>query len=199
MTSLSGASSAAEVWAAEQSALLRGIAHALSNRVGTIVSAVGMLTPGAPASAPIVSVLADEGARLEDLLTVVRLLAGDGVGATPEPIHVPDLIGPIVALHAHHPDARDIECLIDASPVDVPAFGVPGAIARSLLVLLTSAKRDGEQARVGCVATPTALVVTVDGSAGDIAAASTAEALLGDDGEVRATATGYAIALKRFG
>jgi len=191
---------ARDAWALEQEALLRGLAHALSNRVGTIVSAVGMLAPGAPAAAPIVGVLQDEGTRLEELLGLVRLLAGDGGSDAPEPIHLPDLVRPIVALHAQHPDGRDVDTSTEATPIDAPAVASPTALGRVLLLLLTAAKRSSEaDVRIGWLARERDVVVTIDGAPGDATAAAHGDALLTGGGQVHATATGYRIELPRLG
>jgi signal transduction histidine kinase len=191
---------ARDPWAAEQEALLRGLAHALSNRVGTIVSAVGMLLPGAPAAAPIVEMLHDEGVRLEELLGLVRLLGGDGGDCAPEPIHLPDLVRPVVALHAQHPDVRDVEASIDETPIDVPAMASPTAVGRVLLLLLTAAKRAHDAGvRVGWKAREGGVAITIDGAPGDDAMAARAAPMLADGARVRATDTGYRIELPRFG
>ena len=190
-----------DAWAVEQSALLRGLAHALSNRVGTIASAVGMLVAGAPVAAPIVDVLQDEGARLEELLALVRLLGGEGGAEGEEPIHVPDLVRPAVALHAHHPDVRDVPCAIDEQSIGMPALASHAAVTRALLLLLTATKRaaDGGAVRAGWAETPEAVVLSLDG--GNIApdALTAAGALLGGSGRVDTTRTGCRIALRRFG
>lgn len=200
MSDVSGrASDASAAWAAEQSALLRGIAHALSNRVGTLGSVVGMLAPDAPVAAPILAVLTDESARLEALLGLVRVLAGDAEGGAPEPVHVPDLVAPVVALHAQHPDVRDVECLVDASPIDVPAHVAPNALVRALLVLLTAVKRDVAAVSIQWAAAGDGVSIDLTGSSANAGAIATARALLGDGARVDTTDRGARIVVPRFG
>lgn len=175
------------LWAAEQAALVRGIAHALSNRVGTIVAAAGMLAPGDPAPAPVVSVLRDEGVRLEGLLALTRLLGGDEAGA-PEPVHLPDVVAPTVELHEHHPASRDVPCVVTPDPLAPPVRVRHAGLVRALLVLLSAAKR-GDGARVAWHGEGAGVALTVDGAAGDAATAAAAADLLG--APVHPTPTGY--------
>ncbi len=64
---------AALAWAGARDRALRGLVHALSNRVGT-VGAVGAMLDGAAAESVATAsrILAGEGERLEALLALVR-------------------------------------------------------------------------------------------------------------------------------
>lgn len=159
----------AALWAAEQGALLRGLAHALSNRVGTVLAAAGLLEPGAPAPAPIVTMLRDEAERLDALLALVRQLAGDGSDdAIAEPLHLPDLVPPAVALHAHHPDWRDVPVEVVADPGAPPVRVSHAALLRALLVALSAVKAvASERVRVTWAAAGSDVVLTIDGPPAD--------------------------------
>jgi nitrogen-specific signal transduction histidine kinase len=173
-------------WPAEQSALVRGVAHALSNRVGTLVAVAGMLSPGEAVSAMVVDVVRDETERLEGLLSLVRLL-GEDAGA-PEPIHLPDVVTPVVELHSHHPVFRDIPVSVTPDPLAPPVRARHAGLVRALLVLLSAAKAGGTAA-IAWRAEGPRVVLAVRGVSCEAAVAAAASALLG--GEVRATAEGY--------
>src|SRR5689334_4089316 len=132
----------AVTWPTEQSALLRGLAHALSNRVGTLVAAVGLLAPGASASPTIVGVLRDEGDRLEQVLNLMRVLAGpaDAEPEPAEPLLLTDLVAPAVELHAHHPALRDVAVTVEPDPLAPPVRARHAGLTRALLVLLSAVK-----------------------------------------------------------
>jgi nitrogen-specific signal transduction histidine kinase len=189
--------SAAELWADEQAALVRGLAHALSNRVGTVVAAVGLLAVGEPAPEPLVVVLHGEGDRLEELLGLMRLLAGDGGGGAPEPIHLPDIVTPAVALHSHHPAHRDVPCEVVPDPLAPPVRAPHTGLARALLVLLSAAKqgRDGG-AVVRWAAVGDEVALLVDGAPGDELTAAAASSLVGTP--VVPTPAGYEARLPRI-
>ena len=131
---------AAATWAAERDLLLRGLNHALSNRVGTLAAVAGVLEPGDTVRPHVAQVLHDETARLERLLTLYRLLPEEPEGST-EPLHVPDVMPAILELHAEHPDLRDVPCTVEAVGVNVPARAAPGALNHALLLALSAAKR----------------------------------------------------------
>ncbi|AHG87759.1 hypothetical protein J421_0222 [Gemmatirosa kalamazoonensis] len=182
-------------WLTEQDALLRGLAHALSNRVGTLVAATGLLEPGAVAPASIVGVLRDETERLEGVLVLVRLLAGSASDVdVAEPLHLPDLVTPIVELHAHHPQLRDVPVTVTPDPLAPPVRARHVGLARALLLLLGTAKR-GAAASIAWTLDGDDVALTVSGAAGDEASAAAARWLAGVP--VEATAAGYVMRLPR--
>lgn len=131
---------AAATWAAERDLLLRGLNHALSNRVGTIAAVASVLEPGGTLRPHVVQVLHDETERLERLLALYRLLPAEPEGSA-EPLHVPDVVPAILELHAEHPDLRDVPCVVEATGVEVPARAAPVALGHALLLALSAAKR----------------------------------------------------------
>jgi len=189
---------AAVTWLDEQGALLRGLAHALSNRVGTLVAATGLLVPGGSASPTIVGVLREEGDRLEVLLGLVRLLAGSGggEGETPEPIHLPDLVTAAVELHSHHPDYRDVPVIVTPDPLAPPVRARYVGLVRALLVLLSAAKHGApEGARLAWHVDGETVALTFDGVIGTEGPAAAARWLLG--APVEASVAGYLVRLPR--
>ena len=124
-------------WTAARDAALRGLVHALSNRVGTVAAAAAMLDGDPPPAASVgtaARVLAGEGERLEALLAHLRLATGAplGDGAPAEPLHVPELVGEVCALAAAAGwDVAAGDCAADTPP----AYAPRAAAAHALLVL----------------------------------------------------------------
>ncbi|GLC25396.1 hypothetical protein [Roseisolibacter agri] len=125
--------------AAARDAVLRGLVHALSNRVGTVAAVAGMLDPQAPAAGVAATVLQGETERLEQLLEEFRRLSLEPASA-PEPVHLPDLLAGVVALHAHHPALRDVPCAVEGADDLPPVLAEPAAAADALLAALDAAK-----------------------------------------------------------
>jgi nitrogen-specific signal transduction histidine kinase len=167
--------------AAARDGVLRGLVHALSNRVGTIGAVAGMLDPEAPAAGVAASVLQGEGERLERLLEEFRRLASEP-SATPEPVHLPDLLDGVVALHAHHPVLRDVACPIDGAAALPPVLAEPAAVADALLAALDAAKgaalaAGGDAVRLVGTLEGDAVRVQAVADVVDVAGAAEAEAL----------------------
>jgi nitrogen-specific signal transduction histidine kinase len=188
----------AVTWLAEQGALLRGLAHALSNRVGTLVAATGLLVPGGGASPTIVGVLRDETDRLEELLGLMRLLAGpaDAAGEAAEPIHLPDLVTPAVELHSHHPALRAVPVTVEPDPLAPPVRARHAGLTRALLVLLSAAKQGAaDGVRIAWRGDGDEVALTLDGVMGTEAPAAAARGLVG--APVEASVAGYLVRLPR--
>ncbi|MGZ8415295.1 MAG: hypothetical protein ACXW05_21405 [Gemmatirosa sp.] len=146
--------------AAARDGVLRGLVHALSNRVGTIGAVAGMLDPEAPAAGVAATVLQGEAERLERLLEEFRRLASEPA-STPEPVHLPDLLEGVIALHAHHPTLREVACPMDGVSALPPVLAEPAAVADALLAALDAAK--GAALAGGAGGTTVRLVDTLDG------------------------------------
>ena len=128
-------------WADVRDALLRGLTHALSNRVMAIAN-LAELTSG-PAGAPDAragEVLAAESRRLDTLLRQFRML-GATDSAQCEPVHLGELLPSVVALGARHPEAADLPCELTVAPATPLAWGDPVRLQRVTLVLIVAATR----------------------------------------------------------
>ncbi len=125
---------AALAWARARDAALRGLVHALSNRVGT-VGAVGAMLDGAAAESVGTAsrILAGEGERLEALLALFRLATADPFGgdAAPEPLHLSELLGEVAALAGYA--AADAAVRVEAAPDVRPAVASRAALAQALV------------------------------------------------------------------
>ena len=171
---MSGAAPEPDASSAAADLVVRGIAHELGNRTGTIAAAAEALAAADPASR-YAAVLADEARRLDELLRLLRLVPLDPARA-PEPVRPADLAADAVALFALHARGRDArvatEGLDDAPPVRVHLT----AIVRALVVLLAAARGAGDGARVDRGGTDAELAIRVAG-AGSAAAGDAAPAL----------------------
>lgn len=133
------------VWARARDAAVRGLVHALSNRVGTVAAVAAMLDDGAGDGVPAGSVgtagriLAGEGERLEALLAFFRAASADpfGLDAAPEPVHVPELLAEVVALAAYA--VPEVVVRVEAGPEVRPAMASRAALGQALLACVCAA------------------------------------------------------------
>lgn len=138
---------ALECWQAIQDEIVRGVAHAMSNRVATISAGLYMLGETGHASSTSISALHGEVDLLEQLLQQLRQLPRDT--ATVEPLLASDSARAALALHDHHGEFRNVPCDIDDPGTVPPARAVPQALLHALLVALTAARSaaaNGERA-----------------------------------------------------
>lgn len=135
-------------------AMLRGLSHTLSNRVAAIIALGDALEPGQPADAGLVATLRQEAVRLEELLRLQRLLGGSahgGAHGSPEPVHLPDMLPDVVALHAQRSASRELPLDVGGDPSVLPVRVRPSALVQALLALVTAgaeAARGAEGARL---------------------------------------------------
>lgn len=162
-------------WLCVHDELLRGLTHALSNRVGAI-SALAYLVEMQPATivAPTVA-LREESERLEVLLLLMRLLPRRA-DAVAEPVVPTDTVAHAMALQAYHPDAGDIRCVLVVDGDLQPAYADPASLAMAVTVVLGAAQRGiGGAGHVQItISSSTELVqivargISVDGGAGRV-------------------------------
>jgi len=126
-------------WLTIHDDLLRGMTHALSNRVATIM-AVASLVELSGADGPSAESLRVEAERLETLLLTLRQLPRR-LRAGSEPILPSDAVHSAIELHAHHPEGRDVVCHLLPDGDQMPAYADPNALQLALAAALTSAKR----------------------------------------------------------
>lgn len=126
-------------------ALLRGLTHALSNRVMAIAT-LSDLAGDAGAAATTRSVLASEAGRLDALLQQFRLLSPPPPGP-PEPLNVADLLSPLVELAARHPDVAGTPSDIRVAGGVQPAFVDAGHVGRIVPALVIAAMRVARRVR----------------------------------------------------
>lgn len=166
-------------WLALYDELLRGITHALSNRIATIGAAVYMLEHGDVPLAQSLESLREESNRMEVLLQQLRQLP-QRPGAQAEPITVNDACAPAVLVHAHHGEWRDVMCTVEVADDVYPICVEPHGFTHALLVALTAAKRNatsGNSVRIHATGDINVVRIRV----ADVNAVSTDDALLAVD------------------
>jgi signal transduction histidine kinase len=128
----------AEAWAFVSETLVRGIAHALSNRIATIGTIAELLRVGGDDPLAMSEMLGVETERLEDLLEQMRSLSARGSGRM-EAMRLSDAVAGAMALHSYHPERRAIAVTVEPGDESRPVLGDPLLLQRELLILLDAA------------------------------------------------------------
>lgn len=126
-------------WSTVRDALLRGLTHALSNRVMAITT-LSDLAGDASAIATTRTVLASEAGRLDALLHQFRLLS-PAPPANAEPLNIADVLAPLVDLAGRHPDVVGTPCDVRLAAGVQPAFVDAGQVGRIVPALVVAAMR----------------------------------------------------------
>lgn len=92
----------AEAWLSVSDALLRGVGHALNNRVAALSAVVQVLAATGPGG-PLHDALGEETARLQRAVELMRLLPRRW-DSPPEPVLVPDAVREALEILPLHPD-----------------------------------------------------------------------------------------------
>jgi len=121
-------------------AILRGMAHALSNRVAALGGISGLADPGEIWTERLSKALNDEARRLEDILRLMRLLPNDGRGEAGA-IELQPLIPDIIALHAYHSALLQVECAAVYERETMPVFANRPQLVHAVLLMVDAAKR----------------------------------------------------------
>ncbi|MHB1224859.1 MAG: hypothetical protein ACYC2G_12595 [Gemmatimonadaceae bacterium] len=172
-------------WIDATDAVLRGLAHQLSNRTGTIGAVAEALAASEP-SRELAAVLGAEAERLEALLRLLRLLPRD-LARGPEPVRPADVVADAAALFAQHEAGRGTAVAmmdLDRTP---PARVCVPALTHALVVLFAAAAGDdGASVSVRGEDVDGAARLTVTGAAAAgpdaLAAAEAATAIVVADG-----------------
>lgn len=134
------------VWHEEIDALIRGIAHALSNRAAALSLAAESVDDADPElRTESRERLTSEVARLGEVTELLKLLPMEGVGR-PEAFQVDEVVASAVALHRHHLGLRAVPLDVVVGE-NVPPVRVERRILLRALVLLLSAARRAAQTR----------------------------------------------------
>jgi hypothetical protein len=151
--------------------ILRGVAHALSNRVAALSGVAGLVDFGKLQTDRLSRALGSEVSQLGQLVELLRLLPAD---ARPrgEAIELKTLLPTVVALHALHADLRDVPCTIQHDREAHPVHLSRSTFVHAVLVLIDAAKRDALRDRgavslsyVGDAAWVTVAVESLPGAA----------------------------------
>ena len=165
---------AGDDWRTISEDLLKGLVHALNNRVAALSAFVELAKLGDEEEDPL-TVLPLEIAQLHQVNTLFGLLPQRS--AEPEPLELRAVFEEALRLHEHHPRFR-------AEPVDLTFEGAPNAVRaprwalmRLLVMLVHAAKREARSGRVrgavvrvhGGDTTITVRIPTSEASSADLA------------------------------
>lgn len=139
-------------WQEVQDELLRGITHALSNRVATLSAAAYMLEFGDVTPEQAAASMRAESERIDELLQLLRRLPAREEFEL-EPVSPGELIEDAVALHGFHCDLRDVPVAVDVEADVLPVLVEPHALRQALLLALSTAKRTAARDAQGQPAT----------------------------------------------
>lgn len=130
-------------WLPTQEALLRGLNHALSNRLSSL-GAVAMLAEGAATLDPkIQAALSRDVELLGELLGLYRLLPGDSV-ARRDATKFADALAKARELLEHHPDCRNVRFeLVDGAAMEPVSLLGRDALRAAVLLLLAASRGTG--------------------------------------------------------
>ena len=139
-----GDAPAGDDWRTISEDLLKGLVHALNNRVAALSAFVELAKLGDEEEDPL-SVLPLEITQLHQVNTLFGLLPQRT--AEPEPLELRAVFDDALRLHEHHPQFR-------GEPVDLEFEGAPGAVRaprwalmRALVMLVHAAKREARSGR----------------------------------------------------
>lgn len=128
----------ADAWACVSEALVRGMAHALSNRIATIGTIAELLRVSAEDPRAMSEMLGIETERLDDLLEQMRALSARS-GGRMEAMRLSDAVAGAMDLHSYHPERRAIAVTVEPGDESRPVLGDPLQLQRQLLILLDAA------------------------------------------------------------
>jgi len=149
-------------WLSVHDDLLRGLTHALSNRVGTISAASYLLDQLPSGNGTIGETLRAESERLESLLLLLRMLPYPE-GAVAEPVIPTDVVSNAVALQAHHNELRTVPVNVTLDGDVQPAYASPAALTMAIAVAIGATQRTaGPGGRVDVVVSSSADTVSID-------------------------------------
>lgn len=163
-------------WLSVHDDLLRGLAHAFSNRVATVSAIAALFDASRLPDERVLAGLRTDADRLDGLLEQLRQLPRRD-DADLEPLMPGDSVRAALALFEHHPEYRDVRCTVVAADDVQPVRVDPASLQHALCVALVSACRvaagDGSTLRaVVRVALSTEgevvrIEVSTDGSTGE--------------------------------
>lgn len=151
-------------WLELQEELLRGLAHALGNRVGMVAGVADLLGVSAAPSPRMITALREEADRLEALLRRLRGVPRGRGGA--EPVVLAEALAEAEALLEDHPAFRDGALPVTQAGGAGVVHAPPGALAHALCVALVAAAASGAVTVTVASEPPTTTVTVTGGDAG---------------------------------
>ncbi|MFL5519769.1 MAG: hypothetical protein ACJ8B6_02450 [Gemmatimonadales bacterium] len=130
-------------WLALSDDLLAGLVHSLNNRV-TAISVCAELAGLGDEQMLAGGMLQAEVARLQRASALVALLPARGHS---EALEIGPVLQDAVAIHAHHPRMRAVECAVEIDDAPQPVRAPRWAIMRVLLMMLDAAKSGAHESQ----------------------------------------------------
>jgi C4-dicarboxylate-specific signal transduction histidine kinase len=147
-------------WPEESEAIVRGLAHALSNRVVALGMAGESLDdPEDAVRAEARAQVRGEAERLAEVTRLLKLLPREGLGR-PQALQISEVLSDALALQAHHLELRDLAVSTAVSATVLPVRVERWALLRALVLLIGEARRVARE-RADAAAP---VVLTVDGT-----------------------------------
>jgi len=139
-----------EDWRSISEELLKGLVHALNNRVASLSASVELARLGDEEEDPL-TVLPEEIAHLHRVNALFALLPQRKAGA--ESLELRDVLDDAIRLHEHHPQLRGghVALTFEGAPAVVRA--PRWALIRTMVMLVHAAKGDARSERGGIDAT----------------------------------------------
>jgi hypothetical protein len=132
-------------WAAFSDDLLAGLVHTLNNRV-TALSVCAELAGQGDEQILADGLLQAEVARLQRASALVGLLPAR---APAEALEIAPVLDDAIAIHAHHPRMRAVECSVEIAGPMQPVRAPRWALLRALLIVVDAAKGSAQAAQRG--------------------------------------------------
>lgn len=129
-------------WLSVHDDLLRGLAHAFSNRVATVAAIAALFDSSRIPDERVLTGLRTDADRLEGLLGQLRQLPRRH-DAYLEPLMPGDSVRAALALFEHHPEYRDVHCTVVVADDVQPVRADPTSLQHALCVALVGASRVG--------------------------------------------------------
>jgi hypothetical protein len=141
---LDGSAAHPDGWPPVLDKLLVGVTHNISNRVAALAGVSDILS-GDSAIPPILRALADEIPKLTESLRLLRLLAGNDDEAE-EALEATRVADDAILLADLHPACKNVRFEIEGRREAPPVIARPTALTHQLVVALTSAASDLNEA-----------------------------------------------------
>jgi signal transduction histidine kinase len=171
-------------WLSVHDDLLRGLAHAFSNRVATVSAIAALFDPARLPDERVLAGLRTDADRLDGLLEQLRQLPRRG-DADIEPLMPGDCVRTALALFEHHPEYRDVRFTVVAGDDMQPVRTDPAALQHALCVALSAACRIGAGGGAGSgSAAAVRLALTVEGDVVRIEVSADGSTGEGDEAEL---------------
>lgn len=129
-------------WLSVHDDLLRGLAHAFSNRVATVSAIAALFDSSRVPDERVLAGLRADADRLDGLLEQLRQLPRRDE-ADLEPMMPGDSVRAALGLFEHHPDYRDVRCTVVVADDVQPVRADPASLQHALCVALVAACRVG--------------------------------------------------------